>query len=174
MPLNYEDAIYIPNGDPRTLGSMMTSLYAPGDLGKRTQFNFGTAAAPIWVTMQLVKYKTGITFAVGEVLWWDDIDDKIVTNVSNGGVVAGVAPYIAVAASYGWCYKAGNVAVKYVDAPTVAPSTAGLLAVASATNGRADCITTITALVPIGRTLGAQDATSKLASTMLNIFDVSN
>jgi hypothetical protein len=174
MPLNYEDAIYIPNGDPRTTGSQMTTLYAAGDLGKRTQFNFGTPSAPIWVTMQLVKFKAAITFALGELLWWDDIDDKVVTNVSNGGVVAGVAAYIATAGSFGWIYKAGNVAVKYLDAPTVAPDTAGKLAVASATNGRADCITTITALVGIGRTLGAQDGGTKLATTMLNIFDESN
>ena len=172
MPLmGYDNVMYFPSGSPET--SEMATLYAPGDLGKKTFYNKGTGAAPNWCLVQLVLFKAAITFAVGELLWWDDRANKVVTNVSNGGVVAGVVAKSTAptAATYGWIWKQGNVPVKYLDAPTVAPDTAGKLAIASATNGRADCVTAATTLVPIGRTLGAQDGTSKLANTALNILD---
>jgi len=172
MPLmGFDNIVYFPTGDPRT--SEMATLYALGDLGKKSPFNLGTPAAPNIAIVQLVQFKAAVSCLVGELLWWDDRLNKVVTNVSNGGVVAGVVAKSTNpgAGTYGWIYKAGGVPVKYLDAPTVSPDTAGKSCIASATNGRADCVTAAGTLLQIGRTLGAQDGTSKLALTALNIPD---
>lgn len=171
MPL---DQIAVPmflTGNPET--ELLTSLYAPGSLGKKAWFNQGTPSAPLMCQYQLVKLAGSITTAIGSVLYWSDRDDFVVTTTAtNTGQVAGIARIVAAAAEYIWILKKGDREVLFIDSPTVACSAVGLPVVGvTATAGKADSLALATAPQPvlIGRTLGTQDGTTKRASVAVNI-----
>jgi len=152
---------YFAGGTPAL--SIVSTLHAPGELGQVVTFN--------GVRYRCVKL-AAVTIAVGETLVWSDRTNWIVTNVSaNVSPCAGIAINAATSGTYTWVALRGKVDVKYLDSPAVAPDTVGKAAVMSGTNGRADCVTSATMVEIIGRTLAAQDGTSKLASTQVNIFD---
>ena len=174
--LSTNQAVHIPSGDPEK-GSWAT-LSQPGQLGHKFEWNVGAPSSPLWVTYRIAKAKAGVTFATGEILYWDDRDDYVVTNVANGGAVAGFVPagttaVAPTAGEYFCMVTKGRRLAKYLDSVTVAPDTAGKLVVATATAGRVDCVTAtlnLTALV-VGRTAGAQNTATKLALTDINVFD---
>ena len=177
MPLSDQQGMYFPMVGGNPMAGSFTTLQQPGHLGKKFEYNVGTEDKPLWVTLRLVKL-AAVTAAIGEVLYWSDRDDYVVTNVADGGVIAGIVPAGtgAVAPSSGGYFfmvVKGRLPVKYLDSVTIAPDTAGKLAVGSATNGRADCVTDGSAVVNLilGRTAGTQDTGTKLATTDINVFD---
>lgn len=177
MPLgqNYL-GLFFQGGDP--LGMNESELQYPGQLGlvSRTK-----CRDDIDRDLQIVQVDSiaGAALLPGTVTWWQDEDQYKVTsiatlrgrvagiigeNVGSGGVTSG---------NYTAIVKRGRkVPVKIVDAPTTAPSTAGLFVFASATSGRADSANTSEAadFTLIGSTIGAQDATTKNALCDVDVF----
>jgi hypothetical protein len=167
---------YFQTGNPET--EEMTTLYAPGMLGCRAEFDQGLLAGPPnRCVYQLVKAYTSITPVVGNVLYWVAKSAfTVTTTATNTGALAGIARIAAAAAAtYIWICKKGDRDVLFIDAPTVAPDATGLPVMGvTATAGKADSKALATAPAPwpvIGATLGAQDVTSKLASVRINIPD---
>lgn len=167
---------YFATGNPAT--EEMTTLYAPGMLGCIAQFDQGGISGPANICVyQLVKQNSAITGVVGNVMYWVSKGSTfVITTVStNTGHVAGVCEIAAgTAASYIWILKKGDRNVLFIDAPTSAPDATGKPVVGvTATAGKADALLLATAPQPIlfGRTLGAQDGTSKLALVRVNVGD---
>ncbi|PYQ25325.1 MAG: hypothetical protein DMF56_27825 [Acidobacteria bacterium] len=167
---------YFATGNPET--EEMTTLYAPGMLGCRAEFDQGLLAGPPnRCVYQLVKAYTSITPVVGNVLYWVTKSSyTVTTTATNLGNLAGIARIAAAAAAeYIWICKKGDRDVLFIDAPTVAPDATGLPVVGVvATAGKADAKALATGAIPwpaIGATLGAQDGTTKLASVRINIPD---
>jgi hypothetical protein len=173
----YIQSPYFATGNPET--EEMTTLYAPGMLGLRAEFDQGGIAGPMNKCIyQLVKQNTSITAVVGNVMYWVSKGSTYVvtTTATNTGNLAGIARIAATAAAtYIWICKKGDREVLFVDSPTSAPDATGKPVVGvTATAGKADSLALTTAPVPwppIGATLGAQDGTSKRASVRINIID---
>lgn len=165
---------YLPMVGGSIEGGSFTTLLQPGMLGQMTEFNVGTDLAPLWVTYRLVKLAASITLAVGEVVYWSDRDDYVVTNVDDnagnlvaGFIPAGGAPATAPSQTFTagqYCYVVvkGRRCVKGLDSLTVAADTLGKAVVPSTTTGRVDVVTASTMNAVLGRTASAQDGTSKL------------
>jgi hypothetical protein len=167
---------YFASGNPES--EEMTTLYAPGMLGCRAEFDQGLLAGPPnRCVYQLVKAYTSITPVVGNVLYWVTKSSySVTTTATNTGQLAGIARIAAAAAAtYIWICKKGDRDVLFIDSPTVAPDATGLPVMGvTATAGKADSKALATAPAPwpvIGATLGAQDGTTKLASVRINIPD---
>ena len=188
---------YFATGNPET--EEMTTLYAPGMLGCRAEFDQGLLA--IMAVAMFVQYRlqpqTGMDpvqqkvfmfmplvmsvmfafFPSGLVLYWVTKSSyTVTTTATNLGNLAGIARIAAAAAAeYIWICKKGDRDVLFIDAPTVAPDATGLPVVGVvATAGKADAKALATGAIPwpaIGATLGAQDGTTKLASVRINIPD---
>jgi len=168
---------YFATGNPET--EEMTTLYAPGMLGCRAEFDQGTpGVAPNRCVYQLIKCAASITPVVGNVMYWSTKNiSAVTTTATNTGQLAGIARIAAgAAAEYLWICKKGDRDVLFIDAPTVAPDATGLPVMGvTVTAGKADSKALATAPAPwpvIGATLGAQDGTSKLASVRINIPDI--
>jgi hypothetical protein len=166
---------YFATGNPES--EEMSTLYAPGMLGCCAQFDKGGLAGPPNVCVyQLIKQAASITGVVGNLFYWSDKGIwTVTTTATNTGQLAGVGRIAgATAASYIWICKKGDVDVLFIDSPTSAPDATGKPAVGvTATAGKADALALATAPQPLafGRTLGAQDGTSKLASVRVNVLD---
>jgi hypothetical protein len=177
MPLGrYIQSPYFATGNPET--EEMTTLYAPGMLGLRAEFDQGLLAGPPNPCVyQLVKQYTSIQGVVGNVMYWVTKSAyTVTTTATNTGQVAGICRIAAAAAAtYIWILKKGDREVLFIDAPTVAPDATGLPVLGvTATAGKADSKALTTGAIPwpcIGTTLAAQDATSKLALVRVNIPD---
>ena len=162
-----DQAQYISTGDVAT--DIVTSLFAPGELGKKIEIG--------GIIYQRVKVAASITVAAGETAMWSAAQRLLftVTNANSGvdGTCAGVFLGAPAAGSYCWIGKKGTLACKYLDSPTVAPDTTGKAAIVNAagTAGRFNCVTSAAMNRQVGRTVGAQDGTSKLADTYLDITD---
>lgn len=174
-------APYIPNVNGLIEGGSFATLHHPGHLGQRTRINVGTDLAPIWVTYELVKLKAGVTFAVGEIVYWDDYDDRVVTNVQAGNNAAGFIPaggaatpaptYPFTAGQYCYIVVEGLRAIKGLDSVTSAADANGKACIPSATAGRVDVLAAATAPAAnvVARTRGTQDGTTKLMLAMVSV-----
>lgn len=166
---------YFATGNPETEES--TTLYAPGMLGCVSDYDQGQISGPPNIcTYQLVLATLAISAGfVGEVYTWSSKAAwTVVAGVASSGQVAGVGAIINTLLNpYIWILKRGDRNVRFVDAPAVAPSNAGLAVFLSATTGKADCVANTTAEgnKTFGATLGAQDGTSKLGLVRVNCID---
>ena len=166
MPYNIRNqTAYISTGDPETVNDPRP--YAPGMLGARVTIKQPTVGTPIstgvgeqyrFKTFQYVQTDSTMTVAPfkGAVAWWSNKASYLVTTTVTTlgrGRIAGVfenddtgryAPGgLASPITLGnFCFiqTQGPGLVKFVDAPTAAPTAAGLLVIPSATNGKADCL----------------------------------
>lgn len=146
--------LYLQSGDPES-ENVATLLY-PGMLGGRTTIKQpggpGAAAAEAFrfKTYQLVQTDSSMSVSpfIGAVAWWSDKTKYLVTTSPTAlgrGRIAGVFQNAITAGNYGCIQTQGPAIVKFVDAPTAAPSAAGLFVIPSATAGKADCIAAGTA-----------------------------
>jgi hypothetical protein len=139
---------YLQSGDPETENT--PTLAYPGLLGSRFTVVQPSRSAPgaesgRAKTYQLVKTDSTMTVApfVGAVAWWSDKTQYLVTTTVTTlgrGRVAGVFQNAITPGYYGCVQTKGPATVKFVDAPTAAPTAAGLFVIPSATNGKADCL----------------------------------
>lgn len=175
MPLTPAQNYYNPffqGGDPMEM--IETTLQYPGQLGVSAWIKCDDG---IWRKLMIVQHlSTGATTAAGEVAWWSDPANAIVTRVAatpGRGRVAGIYTAAVTASAYSAIVLQGRATdVKYLDSPTANPAATGLIAIPSATDGRADCLAAGSAATypPIGVTIGTQDGTTKLASTDVCIW----
>lgn len=154
MPVNYHgQPVYLPPGDPEQMNE--PRLHAPGQLGMRFTVKQPVGSGTPGVeeyrfkTYQIVR--TDSTMAVapfkGAVAWWADKTTYSVTTsptTLGRGRIAGVfqnLPAYPITSGYYTCIqKTGPGIVKFIDAPTAAPTVAGLIVIPSATAGKADCL----------------------------------
>jgi|ERR1019366_6160926 hypothetical protein len=152
MPNNIRNQpMYLQSGDPESENAV--TLAYPGMLGGRlTVKEPGPPGSPTTAgqyrpkTYQLVQTDSSMSvnpFA-GAVAWWSDKTKYLVTTSPTAlgrGRIAGVFRNAITPGNYGCIQIQGPCPnVKYVDAPTAAPSAAGLFVIPSATAGKADCL----------------------------------
>jgi len=171
--------MYIRSGNPETENEP-TLLY-PGMLGSRwtgTQPHRTAAGAEEGrdKTYQLIR--TDSTAAVapykGAVAWWADKTQWLVTTdptTLGRGRIAGVFQNAISPGNYGFVQTQGPATVKFVDAPTAAPTAAGLLVIPSATAGKADCLAAGTAATypALGTSASALDGGTSEAIVDLDV-----
>lgn len=175
----FSQPVYIPGGDPEAMNE--ASLLYPGQLGIRFSYinpprtaaadseSLATGEAGLPKSFKLVKTDSSMAVAPydGAVAWFANQATNLVTTTVGTlgrGRVAGIFK-CAVTPGYYTCIQVkGKGKVKFVDAPTSAPSGVGLFVVPSATAGKADCLAAGSAATypSIGRSAGAlQGGTSE-------------
>ena len=180
MPNNRQfQTAYVVSGDPTTTNE--TTPYAPGQLGVEVTVKNTSAGADGGEGSKTFKYvQVDSTAPVapyrGAVAWWSDKDlMKVTTDATNRGQVAGVfcGPYPQ-SGNYGFIQIQGSAIVKFVDAPTAAPTAAGLIVIPSATDAKADCLASGSAATfpPLGRSNGVYDAANTQCEVILTIQQV--
>lgn len=148
-----QQAVWVQSGDPETVDS--PALTYPGQLGKFVSVKQPTATAPEGQdeegrdkVYRLVHTDSSMTVSPfrGAVAWWQDKSRfRTTTSPTNRGRVAGVYQNAITRGNYGWIQTGGPGIVKFVDAPTAAPTAAGLIVIPSGTAGKADCLAAGTA-----------------------------
>jgi hypothetical protein len=153
--------MYVQSGDPETENIIGADHY-PGLLGARYEVINPQRAAVSTDAGRSKMYqrvKTDSTMTVtpfrGAVAWWADKTQYMVTTTVTTlgrGRIAGVFKGAVTPGAICFVQISGPSIVKYVDAPTAAPTTAGLFVIPSATNGKADCVSTAPAFPILGYT----------------------
>jgi hypothetical protein len=187
MPKNWHgQPAYLPPGDPEQMSE--ASLHAPGQLGMRFTIKqpAGSGTPGLeefrFKTYQIVKTDSSMTVSPfkGAVAWWSDKTGYVVTTSPTAlgrGRVAGVfqnlAAYPFTKGHYCCIQVKGPGITKFVDAPTAAPTAAGLFVIPSATAGKADCLAAGSAATypPLGVSAGVYDATNTEGIVDLDVPD---
>ena len=180
MPNRWEmPALYLQSGDPETENT--PSLQYPGQLGMRItvrQPPGGAVGAEAGRSKRYQLIQTDSTMSVapfrGAVAWWSDKTKYLVTTSPTAlgrGRIAGVFQNAISAGYYGCVQIEGPATVKFVDAPTAAPTAAGLFVIPSATAGKADCLAAASAAThpTLGVSAGVYDAAQAEAVVDLNV-----
>lgn len=183
MPNNIRlQPMYLQSGDPE--GENAVTLAYPGMLGGRlTVKQPGPPGSPTTAgqyrpkSYQLVQTDSSMAVApfAGAVAWWADKTKYLVTTDPTKlgrGRVAGVFRNAITPGNFGLIqYQGPCPNVKFVDAPTAAPSAAGLFVIPSATAGKADCIAAGTASTypVLGLSAGAITGGDSTASVDLDV-----
>ena len=185
MPNRWEmPPVYLQSGDPER--EAVTTLHAPGLLGSRFTVIQPTRTPPgiedgRAKTYQLVQTDSSMSVAPfkGAVAWWSDKTRYLVTTSPTAlgrGRIAGVfqndeSQYPIAAGQYTCIQTHGPGSVKFVDAPTAAPTVAGLFVIPSATAGKADALAAGSSpTYPVlGVTAGALQGGTALAVVELSV-----
>lgn len=165
MPYNVRNQTsFVSTGDPETVND--AKMYAPGMLGCRiTVKEAGPQGTPVaggvsetnrFKTFQYVQSDSSMSVAPfkGAVAWWSSKEKYLVTTTVTTlgrGRIAGVFENddsgkwtgkvnAITPGNFCWIQTQGPGLVKFIDAPTAAPTAAGLLVIPSATAGKADCL----------------------------------
>jgi hypothetical protein len=181
----FSQPAFIRGGNPETMNE--SSLLYPGQLGIRFEVIQPARSAPADASdvgapkgFQLVHTDSSMTTNPydGAVAWWaNQALYRVTTNPATlgRGRVAGVFK-TAVTPGYYCCIqiKGRCDRVKFVDAPTAAPTAAGLNVIPSATAGKADCLGAGTAATypPLGQSAGVYDAVNAEATVDLDVRNV--
>lgn len=180
----FSQPAFIPGGDPEQMNE--PSLLYPGQLGIRFNYVTPMRTAPSdsaedgsAKAYQLVQTDSSMTTNPYDsaVAWWSNQASYIVTTsptTLGRGRVAGIFK-TAVTPGYFCCIQQkGRAAVKIIDAPTAAPSIAGLIVVPSATVGKADVLAAGSAPTypRVGRTTSAMNNGDNTCLVDLDIPEV--
>lgn len=147
MSIQLQAGVYLPTGDPTTVNE--TTLEIPGQLGavfaldNTTLFSTGRARR----VYQVVKRSAtdGVTPAVGQVAYWKDIDNFVVTTdvsdaqATNGGLIAGFFPSASLAAGKHGCIQVGGVGPVLLKNSPTATCAAGSVIFVDAGGADAAC-----------------------------------
>lgn len=150
--------VFLQSGDPESESN--ATLYAPGQLGVRFTVKQPTSSTPGVEsgrdkTYQVVRTDSTMTVSPyrGAVAWWADKAKYLVTTAAtNRNSIAGVFQNAPVLGHYTTVQVQGPGEVKFIDAVTSPPNTAGRIVIPSATAAKADCLAVGTA--PTHRILG--------------------
>jgi hypothetical protein len=137
---------WVSTGNPFSVNDATPQF--PGQLGQRVTINSdatGPSGAPNAAkTVQYVQVDSTAPVSpyIGAVAWWSNRDTSLVTtSATNRGQIAGVFQSSAAAlGNYTYIQTEGPATVKFIDAVTASPTTAGLHVIPSATNAKADCL----------------------------------
>lgn len=150
-----QPAVFLQSGDPENENT--ASLLYPGLLGVRFTVVRPTRTIPSASTSgqspdagrsktyQLVQTDSSMTVApyASAVAWWSDKTKYLVTTSQSKlgrGRIAGVFRNAITPGNYGCVQVHGPALVKFLDSPTATPTAAGLIAIPSATDAKADCL----------------------------------
>ena len=171
MPQVYElNPIFLQSGDPETEDT--ATLQAPGTLGARFTVRQPAITGTLVTTnanyrhkrYQLVQTDSGMALPpfANAVAWWSDQGRYIVTTLPTlrGRIAGRFCRAVATLGDYCCIQIGGWGVVKFVDAPTAQPTTAGLDVIGSATAGKADCLAAASAptYALLGVSCGTYDA----------------
>ena len=177
--------LYLPNGaNPADFNEIEADWRFPGMIGGSCTIVFGTSGSTTdprgSKTIQLVRTDSSMSTAPynGATAWWKNKDTYQVTTDPTGrrGQVAGVFLGPVTPGRLGLVQYAGRHGqVKFVDAPTATPTTAGLIVIPSATAAKADCLAAGTAATypQLGLSAGTYDGASATCAVDLDIPQVS-
>ena len=174
---NY-NGFFIQDGDP--MGSNEVTLQYPGELGLESIAKCNDGIDRV---MQRVQNDSAPAVSVtkGMVAWWKggvEYPSYIVTpdaaSAGGGrGRVAGIYNCAVDNGNYTLITKKGQATpVLFVDAPAAAVDATGLFVIPSSVNGKADTVAAGGGATypPIGKSVGAQDGTTKLANVDVDVF----
>lgn len=169
--------MYLPNGgDPEQVN--LPSLQMPGMLGGKVTVATATQGSKEYQLVQVDSSPTntpaGTVYDGSQALWVDKNTYKVGTAVSVLGRsnVAGVFVNAPTPGNYTCIQITGlHDAVKLIDAPTAAPTAAGLFVIPSATNGKFDVLAAGSAATyePVGRTQSTLNAGDNTCQVLLNV-----
>ena len=167
--------LFFQDGNP--LGMNESVLQYPGQLGVVASIYCQDS---IERELQIVQVDSTMSQGVeeGATAFWKDEAKYLVTTddaaVGYGlGRCVGVFTTTVANGNYTAIVRRGRqTPVWFVDAPTAAPSTAGLFVIPTTTDGKADSLAAASAATypPIGRTSGAQDGTTKRALCDVDVY----
>mgnify|MGYP001572799895 FL=1 len=176
---------WVSTGDPETVDDSPSKLFAPDQVGKYVTIKqpgpAGTPGAEEYreKTYRYVRTDSTMTTAPykGALAWWSNrITFLVTTNPATlgQGRVAGVFQSAPTLGNYCYIQTAGPATVKFIDAPTAAPTVAGLFVIPSSTAGKADCLGAGTgATYPsIGVSASALNLGNNTGIVDLNISDI--
>lgn len=166
MNRDREQLLHVSTRDPRTVDESNEKW--PGQLGARGTISVAVTdpatglTQPADVEFQWVRGDSTMTVPPfpGAVMFWADRARRLVTtNPTNRGSVAGVCPGNKNVGNFFFIATGGLAPVKYIDAPTAAPSAAGLFVIASTVAGKADTVASGSpaGFPAIGRTAGVRN-----------------
>ena len=175
--------LYLPNSyDPAAFNIPEADWRYGGMIGGMTTivFGAGTAADPRGSkNIQLVRTDSTMTVAPfnGATAWWKNkLTYQTTTDpTTRRGQVAGVYLGPVTPGRLAIIQTGGrHGAVKFIDAPTAAPTAAGLIVIPSATAGKADALAAGSAATypAMGTTAGALSGADSTAAVDLNIPQV--
>lgn len=143
-----------------------------------TQYSSNPTANPLYPGLyRIVKVKTGITLAFGQLLYWDDRVNNVVTNVI-GNDFAGVAACLVGTALFRVYMvepvEGNNAQMLFVNGTTKGAPAVGDIAVASGTAGQADVLADATNVTwstnkPLARLESTINGTSFLAKVKFGV-----
>jgi len=151
----FSQPVFIPGGDPEQMNE--PSLSYPGQLGIRFSYIQPPRTPPSAgseegqpKSFQLVQSDSSMSVAPYDsaVAWWANrVNYLVTTNAATPGRsrIAGIFKTAVTPGNFCCVQQKGLAAVKIIDAPTAAPTTAGLMVVPSTTNGKADVLASGTA-----------------------------
>ncbi len=168
--------MYVAAGNLEAENQPVASDPYPGQLGSRVTVNTPTGATgsgAVGKTYQRVATDSTMSVAPfpGAVAWWSDKTRSLVTTAAtNRGRVAGVFRNAVTPGNIGFIQTQGPSTVKIIDAPTAAPTAAGLIVVPSATAGKADVLAAGTFTYPsMGVTTGPLQGGTSIAPVDLDV-----
>lgn len=145
--------MYVQSGNIETENVLASADLYPGMLGSKVTVNSATGATSgasgtggggaAEKTYQRIQVDSSVSVAPfpGAVAWWSDKTRALVTTVATArGRVAGIFRNAITPGNIGFIQRGGPSTVKIIDAPTAAPTTAGLIVIPSATAGKADVL----------------------------------
>jgi hypothetical protein len=169
--------MYVAAGNLEAENQPYASDPYPGMLGSRVTVNSATGvtgAGAVGKTYQRVQVDSTVTVAPfpGAVAWWSSKASSLVTTAAtNRGRVAGVFRNAITPGNIGFIQTQGPSNVKIVDAPTAAPTIAGLIVIPSATAGKADVLASGSAATfpAMGVTTGALQGGTAICAVDLDV-----
>ncbi len=187
----FSQPVFIPGGNPETMNEPLSNI-KPGQLGIKFAYNILPRSAPgvdaeglttgpqgLAKAYKMVQTDSSMSVAPFDsaVAWWSNQATYLVTTsptTLGRGRIAGVFNNSVTPGNVCCIQTNGKADVKFVDAPTAAPSAAGLLVIPSATAGKADCLAAGSAATyPIlGRSAGALQGGTSQAIVDLDVPDV--
>lgn len=180
----FSQPVFIPGGDPEQMNE--PTLAYGGQLGIRFSYQNPLRVAPTAnseegqpKSYQLVQSDSSMSVAPYDsaVAWWANRTGYLVTTnagTPGRGQVAGIFKTAVTPGNFCVVQQKGIGAVKIIDAPTAAPTAAGLHVIPSTTNSKADVVAAGTAYTypRIGRTMGAMNAGDNTCLVDLDVPEV--
>lgn len=187
----FSQPVFIPGGNPETMNEPESNI-KPGQLGVRFAYNILPRSQPGVDSEGLVTGVQGLPKAYkmvrtdssmsvapfdSAVAWWKDQAAYSTTTSPTAlgrGRIAGVYRCAVTPGNITCIQIGGKGDVMFVDAPTAAPSGAGLFVIPSATAGKADCLAAASAPTypPLGRSAGVLQGGTSRAVVDLEVPDV--
>lgn len=186
----FSQPVYIPGGNPESMNEPETNI-KPGQLGIKFAYNILPRSAPGADSegvagsqgnpkaYKMVRTDSSMAVAPYDsaVAWWaDQALYKTTTSPTTlgRGRIAGVYRCAVTPGNVTCIQTNGKGLVKFVDAPTAAPSAAGLFVIPSATASKADCLGAGSAPTypTLGRSAGILQGGTATAIVDLEVPDV--